>query len=389
MTHNASRILHISATPIVSASRLFKEATAARAQGMSVQALGLGDSGLRKSEVRPCGSDIERVRLWSRGLPKSLPFQLVKFTEWTLRLLAKISVRRPDIIHCHSLSTLTVGVLGKWFGGARLLYDAHELETERNGLYGLRQKLARRLERRLIRFADHTIVVGPRIMDWYENKYPGIRISCVRNVPDTDRSEGDARNGRLDIRAAIDASEEDVVLLYLGGLTPGRGIEFLCQAFSSASNDLSKYHMVFIGYGPQVAYIEECAKNTGSIHYFPAVAPEDVVATAGTADIGVCLLSSTALSYRYALPNKLFEYVTAGVPVIVNDDYPEMADFVSRFECGWHVPLSSWAFIELLRKLTPIQINKARTGALIAADENRWATEAATLINIYEDLLRR
>lgn len=247
MTRKNTKVLHISGTPVVNASRLFKEAAAARENGMSVQVLGLDDSGSQKPETRPCGSKIERVRLWSRGLPKSLPFQLLKFTEWTLRLLIIMTARRPGIIHCHSLSTLTAGVLGKWCSGARLLYDAHELETERNGLHGLRQKLARRLERRLIRFADHTIVVGPRIMDWYQKKYPSLRFSCVRNVPDTGHSDSSASDNGLDIRAAVGAAEEDVVLLYLGGLTPGRGIEFLCQTFSSLPDDLQKYHMVFIG----------------------------------------------------------------------------------------------------------------------------------------------
>lgn len=384
-----TKILHISATPVTNASRLFKEAAAACARGMSVQALGLGDPGLQKFEVRSCGTEIERVRLWSRGLPKSLPFQLLKYKEWAFRLLIKIIARRPDIIHCHSLSTLMIGVLGKWFGGARLLYDAHELETERNGLHGLRQKLARRLERQLIRFADHTIVVGPRIMDWYEKKYPGLRVSCVRNVPDTKHAEDRAGEGVLDVRAAIGAAEADVILLYLGGLIPGRGIEFLCETFcsSAATEDLSKYHMVFVGYGSHVAYIEEFAERAANIHYLSAVAPGDVVATARSADIGVCLLSSTVLSYRYALPNKLFEYVCAGIPVIVNDDYPEMADFVRRYDCGWRIPLSSWAFLDLLQKMTPEQVEKTRAGAAKAAIENDWSTEAATLMRIYDELL--
>ena len=389
MTSEVPLIIHISATPVVSASRLFREAKAAGTGGMSVQALGLSDSGSGETESQPSGLQIERVHIRTRALPKELPFQLLKFTEWSLRILVKLVIRRPNIIHCHSLSTLLVGVLGKWISGSRLLYDAHELETERNGLYGTRQKLARQLERRLIWFADHTIVVGPRIMSWYKKEYPGLQVSCVRNVPEIRCADSSTKNTGFDIRTAISASEEDIVLLYLGGLTPGRGIEFLCKTFSSIPDDLSKYHIVFIGYGPQISYIEDCAAGSRNIHYFPAVAPEEVVATAGSADIGICLLSSTALSYRYALPNKLFEYVSAGIPVIVNDDYPEIADFVAQFNCGWRIPLSNQALQGLMLKLTPKNIRNAKSGAAEAAIKNRWQTEATTLMRIYDDLIGR
>lgn len=380
-----TRIFHITISPISIASRIFKEASAARKKGFSVTVLGLGVEGLPKTESRACGTELRRLRLLTRGLPKSLPFQIIKMLEWLARLTIIIARERPDIIHCHSITALTPSVVGKWVSGAKLLYDAHELETERHGLQGIRQRLAKILEKSLIRFVDHTIVVGPRILAWYREAYPGLSASCIKNIPEhsaIDRQIVSA--ARVSLREKIGAGENDLVLIYSGGFVPGRGIEFLCSVFAELPQEI---HIAFLGYGPLTDIVTEHERRTKNIHFVPAVPQNEVIQTLSGADIGVNFSSSEALNNRYSMPNKLFEYCLAGLPILVDDKFEEMGDFVEKYDCGWLVPLCKTSVAELLQNISPDEIEAKRAGARKAGKDNRWSVEAAHLLGIYDRFL--
>ena len=93
--------------------------------------------------------------------------------------------RRKSIkfINCHTLSSLPLGVLFKIFAKSKLIYDAHELETEKEGWVGLRRVIAKILERILIAYADSVIVVSDSIGKWYKNQYHLKEINVIKNVP--------------------------------------------------------------------------------------------------------------------------------------------------------------------------------------------------------------
>ena len=87
------------------------------------------------------------------------------------------------VVHCLDVEPLPIGVRLKQLTGAKLVYDAHELETERTHLKKLRKRIVRVSERRCKPYVDAMITVSPSIQNWYRERFPRVPVSLVRNVP--------------------------------------------------------------------------------------------------------------------------------------------------------------------------------------------------------------
>lgn len=156
------------------------------------------------------------------------------------------------------------------------------------------------------------LVVSESIADWYKEEYKIDRPSVVLNAPN--RRKLKSNNyfcQQLDIR------EDQIILLYQGGLALGRGVHLILDAFKARGDD--KLVVVFMGYGLLEADIIAAAKQHKNIYFFPAVSPRIVLEYTSSADLGISLIENTCLSYYYCMPNKIFEYAMAGLPVLVSN----------------------------------------------------------------------
>ncbi|MBS0212201.1 MAG: glycosyltransferase family 4 protein [Proteobacteria bacterium] len=220
-----------------------------------------------------------------------------------------------DIIHCNDLNTLPAGALLKILslGRIKVVYDAHEFESNQiphQSWWSIRT--LRFLESVLIRFADAVITVSDGIAREYAKLYAIEKPALVMNCPPyQDIEKKDRFRERFGICA--DAS----IFLYQGGVSAGRGIERMLDAFSVLNDP--KHVLVVMGYGPLVGLVEIYATKNCNIHYHPAVAPEGLLEYTASADCGLCLIEDSCFSYRYCSPNKLFEYIMAGLPVLVSN----------------------------------------------------------------------
>src|SRR5690606_25297168 len=124
---------------------------------------------------------------------------------------------------------------------------------------------------------------------------------------------------------------DQTIFLYQGGLSSGRGIEILIEAFSNQEGD--KNGLVCMGYGPLEHSIKEKADTTATIFYHPAVMPDVLLAHTSSADDGISFVEDLCLSSRYCLPNKVFEYLLAGLPVLTSDLF-EMQRLVESEKVG-------------------------------------------------------
>ena len=111
---------------------------------------------------------------------------------------------------------------------AKLIYDAHELETETHSLKGIKKKLAKVVERIFIKKADHIFVVSENIADWYQESYAIERPTVVMNAP---RLVKVKRNNYF--RQHFSLRSDQKIFLYQSALMSGRGIEDIVQLFSS------------------------------------------------------------------------------------------------------------------------------------------------------------
>src|SRR5690606_29052144 len=104
-----------------------------------------------------------------------------KYLEYCWRVFFFYRKKNIKVVNVHSLGLLPLGYVLKKLYKAKLVYDAHELETETNGSKGFRQKLSKWLEKKLIHKADMTLVVSESIADWYANEYNIARPPVVLN----------------------------------------------------------------------------------------------------------------------------------------------------------------------------------------------------------------
>lgn len=240
---------------------------------------------------------------------------------------------RPDVIHAHDLHPLAgaVGLARKT--GARVVFDAHEIETERAPpLSPDRKAFIDAMERHLLAQVDHIIVCCESAADFYHKRYKGQRPTVVMNAP----RKGEGRGKKApDVRKLAGLSADTRLVVYTGGvgLEP-RGVDKIVRAVAL----LPEVHMVIVGprKDSHDDWLRGVIAETGAgdrIHMLDPVPSEALVATIGSGDVGVCAFQDVTLNHRYALPNKVFEMAFAGLPLVV-PNFPDMGRFVTGLEIG-------------------------------------------------------
>lgn len=375
--------LHIVRNSVTYDSRVLKETESLYESKIikQLEICGLANSGDLQEEFLD-HRKINRITLKSRPLSKVLATQIIKYIEWYWRVIKLYRAKSIDVIHCHDLSPLPIAATLKKLTGAKLIYDAHELESEQYGLSSVRKVLSRNIERMFIPFVDIMITVSPSIMEWYKERFPNLNIYLVRNIPlRTESPISSAKN----LRSVLKIPDDALLFIYLGGLSKGRGIENSLSAFQDAD---VRHHIVYMGSGPLLNKILKAKESCTRIHHLEPVSPNEVVNYTASADIGLCLYEDTCLNHRYCLPNKLFETLIAGVPVLASN-LPDQSAIVNKYSGGWIVDNNLGELIKFLREITIIDAKSRRDGLLDRVSTLTWANEAKTLLNCYAELLAR
>lgn len=323
-------VLHLTHTDINNDSRILKEIGSLRTRGFVVDGLGVLE---REPEGQALiTSEYPALSLYSRKL-YFLPKRVRHFftmIELMFRMLRFARGKGYRIIHCHDTLVLPIGLVLKCFSNITLIYDAHELESDRNGIGGgdFLSWLILCTEKFCWSRIDHLIVVSDSIGRWYCEHISQKDYTVILNSPVFDRSKLSEEKQYL--RKKFMIPEEKKVFVYIGILGPGRGIDLLLEAFNDPSVE---DHLVFIGFGEFEIKVLEMSKKTNNIHLHPRVSHDLVVPVAASADFGICLIENVSLSDYYCLPNKLFEYLFAGLPVI-SSDFPEISALLKSLSCG-------------------------------------------------------
>ena len=344
--------------------------------------LALHEEGLAITEHLSPQIEVHRIVLKTRRLSKGLAIQGIKYLELSFRILFFALKIRPQVVNIHGLPLLPLGSLIKLLSKARLVYDTHELETETDGLTGLRQRLARWAEKLFIRFADATVVVGNEIRNWYITNYKCKNTATVLNCPNYVRQE------RTDlIRNEFNIEKGRKIILYLGGISEGRGVRYLLESFNILTNH--NYTLVFIGYGDLENLVSAYSAKNNHIFLRKAVRPEEVIQYAASADVGVSIIEDNCLSYTYCLPNKLFEYTMAGIPTIVSD-LPEMRKIVEEYNIGVAISgKDNDEFKRALLKLEEMPVELMNNNLAKAAIILNWESQEGHYISVMNKVIAK
>nr|QLL91154.1 glycosyltransferase [Plesiomonas shigelloides] len=371
------KILHLTHTDIRSDSRILKEMAAASSNGFSVCGIGIKLNEGTKDIEEP-GFEVVTLKIFSkkmRFLPKPIrhAFTLIEFFIKSFFFAIK---SKPDIVHCNDTLVLPVGLFVKCFTRAKLVYDAHELESDKNGISRFLSKATLFVERLSWQFIDALIVVSPSIDVWYQAKFGRKSSAVVLNSPSFDYNFTPNKNY---LREKFSIPIDKKIFLYIGILGPGRGIDDFLDVFANYSDS----HLVFLGYGEYSEKLRLLSEQHHNIHVHSAVTHNRVVEIASSADVGLCLIQNISLSDYFCLPNKLFEYAFSGVPVLASN-FPDISKVVNEYDLGICVDLTT----------TSIKsgILKFETGTVTFLPEKKklkelsWAAQEEKLIKLYSQL---
>lgn len=345
-------VVFLSHTDIRYDSRILKEMTELSKSDDNYQLFGIGVKMDEGSAMSAQASDLEiySINLSARKLtffPKFMRHTLT-IIEMILKTFFKVMSFKPDIIHCHDTVVLPFGVLLKYFKQSKLIYDAHELESNRNGLSRTMSKLTFYAEKICWPFIDLLITVSPSIEQWYQDNI-GPKISeVILNSPML--YANDSKNTSFNekyFRERYNIPEKTKIYIYVGILGKGRGIEKILNVFSKAD---CESHVVFMGYGELSDSIRKRESKFKNIHYHKAIQHENIVQVIQSANIGLCLIENVSLSDYYCLPNKLFEYCFAGLPVLASN-FPDISTVVKKYGLGICCDLDTDSIDNAIRSL--------------------------------------
>jgi glycosyltransferase involved in cell wall biosynthesis len=376
--------VHIYNSFFLSESRILKQTKTLAESGFfeHIHLVGLWKENLPEVENLDSHRTIHRLRLWTTTRRGILLFEILRFFELFGRIFWKFRDHRFRIINVHSLAVLPIGVILKLVLSKKIIYDAHELETETVGKNGIRKQVAKILEKVMIPFVDETIVVGNEIGSWYRKHYRLSQVSVVRNIPY--RSPSGVTNA-INLRSIFGIPSSDIIFIYQGLLSPERSVDKLLQLFGKVS---PHRHLLLMGDGEQSDEISELSRSVTNIHYHPAVPTCKVLDYAAGADIGVHYIENTCLNHYYCLPNKLFEYIMAGIPVMVRD-FPEMGGIVRQFGCGWTMPDTEKEWLEIIEQISIEEIQIKKKAAADASLILGWQQEEKAYLKAFEHLLEQ
>lgn len=378
----AVKALHLVRNNFVSDSRILKETQSLLESGIvdEVTIVALGDSRLPEHESLDRGRSVWRVPLVTRErLPKDLVSQSIKYGEWARRIVKRYAGENWNVIHCHDLAPLPIAAALVKRTGARLIYDAHELETEVFGLSGVRQFLSRHVEQHFVRSVDAAITVSPSIRAWYRDTYPGLSVSLVRNIPHKITETQPPYPWRKELGVPDGA----LLFIYVGNFASGRGIPLLLDVFTRPD---CRHHILFMGSGALEPQIQQAAKQCLRIHHHAPVPMAEVVRRVAGADIGLSLLEDTCLNHRYALPNKFFECLQAGVPVLVSD-LLDQRNIVTQSGAGWVASHSVGGLAAVVNGIDQVEYQRKSEAANKLATTIDWNSEAQQLIDVYRRVM--
>lgn len=305
------KIANLVLNNFINDSRVLKTSRTLLNSGYDVCVVALHDADLKENETTR-GVSVHRIKLVSRAWSKHKIIQVFKLLEFIGRFVLRY--RKLDVLHCNDLNGLFVGFCCKLTRTKiTIIYDSHEFAINDVPHQSARSiKLKKMLEGFLIKFAHSVINVSDSIANEYSRLYNIPKPHLVLNCPAYhEQTKRNLFRENLGIRA------DQTIFLYQGGLSKGRGIELLLEAFSDLDTD--KNVLVCMGYGPLECLIQEKAQQQNTIFFHPAVSPDVLLNYTSSADYGVSFIEDSCLSYRYCLPNKMFEYLMAGLPVLTSN----------------------------------------------------------------------
>ena len=339
-----------------------------------------------------------RITLVGRKMPDSKPFSrpyetrrfrlpfhtgALFYAALNVRLFFYLLFKRTDIIVANDLDTLLPAFLIARMKGKELVYDSHEYFTEAEGLTNrpFPKKVWLTMEGFIFPKLKHVITVNETIAGIYRALYH-VPVHVVRNVPLLRNEVVHASRESLGLPA-----DKRIILLQGAYIDPDRGGMELALSMEFLPSAL----LLIIGSGRDLHNIKRIVegRNLNDRVRFIAKLPfHELQQYTSIADVGVSLDKPLHLNYAYSLPNKLFDYIHAGLPVLVSD-LPELRRVVETYKIGAVVRQVEPQEIaaSLQQMFDGGELGEWRKNAIHASQELNWQREQEVVRSVYSAFL--
>lgn len=300
---------------------------------------------------------------------------------YNLRLFFYLLFHKADVLLANDLDTLLANHWAKKFkSGCKLIYDSHEYFvgvpelTHKPGI----QKIWRRIEQKCLPKTDQRYTVNESIAGIYKSEY-GLTFDVVRNISDA------PKNIQTKSRSELGLPEDKKIIIYQGaGINIDRGAEELIDAMNYVENAI----LIFVGSGDVIELLKtQVLKNKlqEKVLFFGKKPYIELLNYTTVSDLGVSLDKNTNVNYKFSLPNKIFDYLHCGIPMLVSD-LPEIRKIVEGYQVGTITP--SHDPKELANHINQVfanilLYNQLKSNTRKASQELTWKNECKVLEKIY------
>jgi len=374
--------VHIYPSPILFESRMFKIVKSISELNVydNIYLLGISSKGLPESEIFKKNIIIKRLNIkeddWKKTGLINNAIKIIKLSILTFKFLVKT---KPKVIHAHNLASLPVSVFYKIFYTCKVVYDTHEIETEREGWSRFTRIVSKIFEFTFIKFTDITVVVNDVIADLYKKWYK-INVISLLNTPEY--SYSDLNNNYF--RKKYKIKNKTKIFVYVGAFKESRGVLRYIDFIKKTKLNIC---FIFIGFGEQEDRMKLLAKDSNKFFVHKAVKEDSLIKLISSADYSLQAMlfqDNLSLSYKVALGNKFFQSCMVRLPMI-GGGFDYQKKLIEEYHIGVTINNDDFQSIEKgFIKLLSMDLDLLKQNCKKIFEKYNWTNESTKIANYYK-----